>query len=408
MSVRESTLTLPFGIDQEWEISTGASTRCFLDNQINALDDVKAAIQRAYSSPVEFPSLDQIAVPGDRLVFAVEPVIPNMITVVSETLAWFAERGTSPANMSVVVAGGDVHAVENLQVALHRQLDTEVVVELHNPDQEDHLAYLAANTDANPIYMNRTLVDADVVVPITCCRSSTALDRLGAYGIFPLLSDRATRGLFYRLTSLDDPTAHDKLTDWADQAASWAGFLVEIQVIPAGRGQVGEIHAGLTEPLELLCRQRMDDAWRTETRPAELTVALLDGGSAQQNWLGIARALYAATRSTCGHGSIVICTDANASVGPAFAKVRKSQGAAGALTKSLENATSDDAIAAALVNAITDDKHIYLVSKMRPDVVESLGLGVLRSASELDRLIQQFPSTNIVGSIQHRNMVVVE
>ncbi len=87
-------------------------------------------------------------------------------------------------------------------------------------------------------------------------RNRDAIDYEGAYGVFPLLTDRRTRGQFYSLKQLSDPTEHQRLTSWADEAAWWVGVLVAIQVIPSEDGQVAQIMAAARKSLNKPCRHR--------------------------------------------------------------------------------------------------------------------------------------------------------
>lgn len=399
-------LSLHFGQDAVWEIVGSPRIASFLSSSLEPISDLDSSIEQALSNPIDFPSLDQALVPGDSLVFAVDPVLPEIDHVVPKVLGWFARRGTSPGSMSVVLAGNHSAVATSLSQSILGTLGENVSVEIHDPDDTEHIAYLAANDDADPIYMNRTLVDADVVVPITCCRSPSALDYFGAYAIYPLLSDRATRAAFYQLERLKDASSHHKLTCWANQAARWAGFMVEVQVVPVGGNRIGSILAGLTEPLEIVSRERMKQAWDTHASPADLTIALLDGGQSQQNWLGIARALHVADLCTNDGGAMVVCTQVNAAIGKSLGRLQNSQSSKGDLSRKLSSDTSDDAILASLVHQATQHKHIYLVSDMKSESVESLGLGVIREPSELAHLIDQFSSTIILGSAQHRNLVL--
>ena len=41
-------------------------------------------------------------------------------------------------------------------------------VQVHDTENPAGLAYLAANADDQPVYVNRILVDADVVIPVGC------------------------------------------------------------------------------------------------------------------------------------------------------------------------------------------------------------------------------------------------
>ncbi|MCR9293323.1 MAG: lactate racemase domain-containing protein [bacterium] len=400
-STSEGQICLPFGYDTTWRIHSDQRIASFLDSACESDCNLDLAIPDALSGPIQFPSLDQAIVPGDQVVFPVDPSLPALLEVVPRVLEWFAARGTSPENMCVVVADNQSQAADRLSAAMADRKLGGVRVELHDPDDQNHVAYVAANSDAEPIYMNRTLVDADVAIPVTCCRPATALDYLGAYGIYPLLSDRSTRGAFYRLSKLDDPNAHSRLTSWADQAARWAGFMVEIQVVPAGKDRVAAVLSGLTEPLEEASRELMSKIWSTRTPPADLTIALLDG-EAYQNWLGIARALHSANRCTHHRGAIVLCTQARESLGRSLGRLRNSQSTSSGLAEKISRDVTDDAIAASLVHQTTMDKHVYLVSNMQSPTIESLGMGVIEREQELQHLVDQFDSTLILGSVQHR------
>ena len=61
---------------------------------------------------------------------------------------------------------------------------------VHDPVDRVQLSYLAASTEAKPIYVNRALSDADLVIPIGCLHPEGALGYFGVYsGIFPAFSD---------------------------------------------------------------------------------------------------------------------------------------------------------------------------------------------------------------------------
>ena len=400
-------LKLPFGFDQCWELEAKESVTSILQPNAEPLDDVASAVSKALQEPIEFPSLDQSLVSGDSVVFAIDPFLPAMGELLPAILNWFVERGCSAENMQLVFAGRQNQLPPDLEKQISTAVGGEISIEVHDPDNEEKVAYVAANSDSDPIYMNRTLVDADVVIPVTCARATSAIDFLGAYSLYPLLSDRTTRGAFYSLSGLGDPKAHEDLTDLANQAAMWAGFLVSIQVIPAGNDQVAEIHAGLLEPLEKHCEQRMDELWKTNVSESNLTVALIDGGPAHQNWLGISRALHVANRCTTDGGAIVLCTQANETMGKSMSRLRRDQAADdAALAKKLNKDNADDSLAAALVHQATRDKHLYLVSGMRSSSLENIGVGALQENRELQHLVDQFDRTNIFGSAQHRHVVM--
>lgn len=402
-------MAIRFGNTSCWQVDVhGELTRC-QPPALAPLENLEAAIDQALQQPIDFPSVDQALVPGDSLVLAVDPVLPARDALVSSVAQWFVARGTSPENICVVVAGSQAQGAASSRLLAHLAdaVSPEIRVEWHDPDEPDQVAYVAANLDADPIYMNRTLVDADVVIPLTCCRPKHALDYLGAYGIYPLLSDRATRGTFYNLSRLTDSQGHGKLTAWADQAAMWAGFMVEIQAIPAAADRVGMVLAGLTDPLESVTSEQMRRSWETRVHPSPLTIALLDGGPAHQDWLGIARALHNASRCTADGGAIVVCTEADVAVGKSMARLRGTANSEDRLQQRLAQDAGDDTIAAAVIHQAVADKHVYLVSHLAEDTVEGLGLGVVRNPQELSHLTAQFPRTLVLDAAQHRDITLL-
>ena len=39
---------------------------------------------------------------------------------------------------------------------------------IHDPHDRQQLSYLAASAEGRPIYLNRTLYDAELVIPVNC------------------------------------------------------------------------------------------------------------------------------------------------------------------------------------------------------------------------------------------------
>ena len=77
--------------------------------------------------------------------------------------------------------------------ALPEDLREVVQLETHDPTDRDDLGYLAASKEGKPIYVNRVLHDADVVLPISCLRPDSALGYHGVFGgLFPTFSDEQT------------------------------------------------------------------------------------------------------------------------------------------------------------------------------------------------------------------------
>lgn len=395
-----SSMTLIFGEATRWEVDSVANPTVFPHSQ-SSVADIEHSVQLALEGPISFPSLDQALVPGDKLAFAVDPSLPAIHAVVSSVVAWFAARGVSTSNMLAVVGDNQASFAQWLQNELAKDNATAISVEPHDPDTPQGIAYVAANEASDPIYLNRSIVDADVVIPISCARARASLDYFGAFSIFPLLSNRETRGRFYSLPKLDQPAEHLEMRKWADQAAWWLGLLVGIQVVPAPHARVAAIQAGQTEPLEAAIQEHMASCWVCPVRPSELVIALLDGSTPQQAWLHFARALHTANKCTSPGGSIVICSSLGGSVGAGLQRLRQTHRSPAAVAKQLAKDNYDDALAAATVLQAIRDHHVYLVSDIKKSSVESLGVGVIENAEQLSRLVGQHASCTILNSAQN-------
>ena len=394
-------LELHFGKNTTWTLPNdpryaGATT----SNPV--IDDWSGAVTAAFGSPLDFPALDQVLVPGDQLVFAVDPFCPSLVEVVAATAAWFGHRGVAAANMRIVLGADGQWVADELAAAIATRSGLTIDIEQHSCDNAEQLAYVAANEASDPIYLNRSLVDAHVIISISAARAQGSLDYFGAFGIFPLFSDRATRTRFHSLPSLVDSQQHSQLTAWADQAAWWVGVLVGIAVIPAERDQASGILAGQLAALEEAAQQALAKQWSEPVSESSVVVAVLDGAPQAQSWLSVARALSAAEKKVAAGGAIVLATQLSQAAGSGLRRLRDPQMSVAAIAKKLSQDPSEDALAASLLLQATSSHHVYLISELRSETVESLGLSAIVDGPQLVRLLEQFDSCTIIQAVQHR------
>ncbi len=362
------------------------------------LDNLKEAVFAALASPIEFPAVELAIVPGDRVVLAVDSTVPRLDAVIREVIAYLQSHGVAIHQFSVVLAGHAACDVAQLASALPADLEIEV----HDADDQAKVAYVAANKQGEPIYMNRTLVDADVVIPIMCARGRGAIDYEGAYGVFPLLTDRRTRGQFYSLRLLNDPSEHRHLTQWADEAAWWVGLQIAVQVIPGHDGEIAGILAGSPQALEAEVQQQMTRLWESQLdKSYECVVALIDGGEAQQSWDSVARVLATAAPLVQSDGALIICTQLKERPGRALHRLSDSTRSEEKLAQQLSSDPADDALAAAVLLQSLENCHVYLLSQLPAEVVESLGVGALQDLHAADHILQQRHNCLVISSAQH-------
>lgn len=391
-------MQIHFG-EREWTLpdSVAASNiRC-----LPAIDDLRESIDVALSAPLDFSSLDQAIIPGDIVALAIDPTVPSLPALVTGIVQWLVEHGTDPNNLRLVLAANCGRA-DSLRGNLQQSGLGFVSVEMHDPDDMQQLSYVAANESAEPIYINRTLVDADVVIPIICSRSAEALDYFGPFGIFPLFSNREMLGKLRNYARLSQDAQRKTISIQTREAAWHLGLLVAVQIIPSSDDQPAAILCGTLDKVEQTAQGGLLQARRSELNPddkVDLVIAVLDG--VDQDWVQVARALHHANGICDLGGSIVLCTDLRQPIGTGLRRLRGAHTDREQVAKRLSRDCSDDALAASVILDSTRDHHVYLVSSHSQQSIEDLGLGVLTDARQLSSLISHHTRSVVLFTAQH-------
>ncbi len=349
---------------------------------------------------------------------AVDPNVPELASVLRgcvetlwkpgeppiEIVCW--EEATEDAIAGLAASLGDRGTSAKGSVRLHR----------HRAADRGSLSYLAADAAANPIYLNRTLVDADFVLPVVAHRALDRTHQQDPTGVFPSFSDSSSRRRFLGLDTPDGAGPDGAGPDGAGPDGAgpegagpgppqvgplevdWLlGVLVMLAVRPDADGNAGEVWAGTPQAIN-------DAPPFAETSspqppgPAPLVVACLDGDERQQTWGNVARALAAARRFVTPGGTIVLWTGL-AGLPP--------QGLAGGEESSLEPDDSsplppwdEAAELAPTLQAITAEHRVLLHSRLEPDLVESMSLGVIDRLDELRRVAAGHESVGLLRAAQ--------
>src|SRR5690606_40533305 len=180
--------SLPYG--PEARLDLNLSETIAVQNGIvphgQPLADVAEAVSNALKAPRDYPPLAAATVPGDRVVVAVEPGIPRVESVVAGAVLALIEGGTEPRDISLVIGSN----LRSPLALVPKRMRADLRVVLHNPADQEGLQYLAADKAARPIYLNRALCEADLLLPITTARLTNSLGYVGSYsGVFPTFAD---------------------------------------------------------------------------------------------------------------------------------------------------------------------------------------------------------------------------
>jgi len=366
------------------------------------LDDPTAAVAAAVEHPLDFPPLRQAAFPGDRIVLAVDQGVPRTPEVVAGVVHALLAGGISPESLEIVRAAHDGDLTEDAASALPAVVREAITLSHHDPTNLDALAYLAASKEGKPIYFNRRICDADVVIPISTLRLDDCLGYVGVYsGLFPTFSDEQTQQRFRAPSSADWSAHRRRRREEAEEAAWLLGVQFTLQVMPGAGNSLlgvlaGDAHAVAKRGAELCVA-----AWRhkSPTR-ASLVVASIEGGPEQQTWENFGRALFSASQAVQDGGAIVLCTHLRCQPGPALQRLSGSDDWQAVLHE-LRRERCHDATSAALLAETRERFRVYLLSDLDAELVEGLGIAPVSCLAEVERLGRQHDSCILLGNAQY-------
>jgi len=368
------------------------------------LDDLAAAVASALAGPLDYPPLAQSAMPGDRVVLALEPAVPRAAEIVAAVVACLAGAGVDPDGIGVLRTKSDAEGgVPDPCGLLPREVRSRVALVTHDPANPGRLGYLAATDDGRSILLNRAVLDADVVLPVGCLGNRASPEYRGIHGaVYPTFSDEKTLLRFRSLELLDPRGAPKKhLVRLCNEVGWLLGVNFTIQVVPGGGDCVLHVLAGEAGAVRRRGRDLYRTAWTcTVPHRASLVVAAVEGGPLRQTWQNLGLALTAALGLVEDEGAIAVCCGLAAEPGPAVRRLAESSSRRDAL-RQIRKDRFEDALAAAQLAEALDRVTVYLLSRLDDALVEQLDITPLAGPDELARLVRRRPSCIVLANATH-------
>ncbi|MDG3003725.1 lactate racemase domain-containing protein [Paludisphaera mucosa] len=387
-----SRYVIEFGSERlDLELVDDAEVEAFTPPVGMAGEDAESALREALERPRNYPPLRQNVVPGDRVAIALDPDLPDprkILDVVTEVLEG---AGVEPDAITIVEASRRVGAV----VSVSRGVATEV----HDPTNRDRLAYLATTSKESRVYLNRTLTDADVVLPIGFLRQDPLAGPHGPWSVlFPGLSDAESRETHRQFHDVE-PGAASPLT--ADAEAFEVGWLLgsqfQIGIVPGSRGPVAFV-AGKSEDVRDAGLTRLDRDW--SFRPAaraELVIAGVGGSEGPANLQDLVAGLTTASRLVQRGGKIAVLSRVESPLGPAMQRLAAADDEENAHEILAGRESDPDFLLARTLTHVLAWADVYLLSRLDPGMVEDLSMIPLDRPEEVRRLAVRSPSCLVVG-----------
>ncbi len=353
-------------------------------------NEAEAALRDALERPTGYPPLRQIVVPGDRVVVALGPDVANprfLLDVVTDVLEG---AGVEADAISLVEPAGRVEPFDAGPRIGAR--------EAHDPATREKLAYLATTEKGSRVYLNRTLTDADVALPIGLIRQDPLTGPHGPWSVvYPDLSDEATRDV-YRRSHRDAPPGRSPRylpDDEGVEVGTLLGAHFQIGLVPGSRGPV-EFLAGRVDAVRDAGMAALDRTWtfRPESR-AELVVAGVGGAEGPTSLHELVAGLTTAGRLVRRGGKIVALSRAGGPLGPSLQRLA-SAGDAEA-REVLQGCEADpDHLLGKMLAHVLAWADVYLLSRLDAQLVEDLSMVPLERPEEAIKLASRSDSCLLV------------
>jgi len=364
--------------------------------------DLRHEVFKAFKQPVEFPELALAIVEGDSVAIPIEPGVPQAEQLLEYVMEYLVEHGVVASLITVLVSHDHADIVDSLAKRLSHSAGGEVAVRYHRGDDAESMGYLAAASGADAIYVDRALLEADVVLPITVARDIDAWAHAGLYGIVPWFTDSKTQSRWKHDCATDSHANKEKRLRAATEVAWLLGIQPVLAVVPGPQGLIDSLFFGKVDSVE----QSIAEAVRPRSLPViedhfDLVVASIDGDNDQQTWENVARVLYMAENYVSETGKIAVITNLQTKPGPPFrwlAGIEESDSVEQHLLKSHH----PHALAAIEILRSRSKHVVYLLSKLPREIVEELGIGSMVDVDELEHVIASSESCLVISGAQHR------
>jgi nickel-dependent lactate racemase len=336
----------------------------------------------ALSQPIDFPPLAAGIVPGDRVAIAIDESIPCVGEIARGAIRALESADVEHECISVVSCDGATNKICREACTAEEASGVKFVV--HDPDDAENLCMVGVSKRRKePLLVNRTIFDADVVLPIGCAR----VNGRGAYeSLFPRFSSADAIRRYRTPTNLDSPAEQEARTRETDEAGWLIGVQMVVEVIPGSGESVAHVLAGEPTAVAEKSAELSRERWILESpQQVNLVIATVTGGPESQTWANVGRALATAEPLTTENGAVAICSNLNEPPGHSLGRLIGNPDLEAAERKISHDQDADSWAAWQLAKALQRGP-VYFLSQLDAETVEDMGLAPIEDIDELVRL----------------------
>jgi nickel-dependent lactate racemase len=384
-------VVLPYGNDQRFECEIESERLVAEHAAPRPNSRYREELLAALRAPIDFPSIDQAVIPGDRVTVALDRHTPGAAGLIAGIWDVLVPRGIEAEKLTIIQPATRLESeLPDPRTELPAEVRSRVRWMLHDPIRKDGCVYLASTASGERVYMARDVVDADFLMSA------------GPIAFDPLMGYRGTNSVFYPgLSSADamqrtqgqghlelGPDESRPLRELIDEIGWLLGNPFTIQVIPAATGGVSRVLAGVCEPVLKEGKKLLTQQWHVEVKERpEVVIAGIDHQIGQHAWEQLGAAVEVGRSLVARGGKIVILSDLQAELPEGLELIRNSENARDAI-RPLRKQAPPDLVCATQLASAADWARIYLLSGLADDVVDELFLTPVANETEVRRLLK--------------------
>lgn len=366
-------------------------------------EDLRAEIRTALQQPLDFPPCEQLFVPHDHVAVALDRDTPGAPEVLAELWTLLQRRGVDAADVTVVQPAALHGSQPDPRGCLPRAVAAEMNWFVHDPTVAQATAYLASGNRGERIYLARSVVEADVALSVGEMRFDPLLGYAGTASVFyPGLSsvEAISRALGEGHQELG-PDDERPLRQLVDEVSWLLGTQFSVQVFAGAGGGVARVLAGATEAVFRAGREWLLAHARVHLpERVPVVVVAVDIDAAGHGWKQLGAALQTARNLVTRGGRIIVLSEFDAELGEGMKLLRESVEPRDALAALRKSAPLDFTPALQWATA-ADWARVFLLSRLPPDVAESLHVSALETPAEAARLLAGDDPCVLIGGAQH-------
>lgn len=333
----------------------------------------------ALAEPIDYPPLSDCVTADDRVVVAVARPRGPVLAAALATLDHLVAAGRDPSRLTLLCGWPERPGDATWTAALPCGASL-----VRRSKSRGDYGFLAEGDDGRAIFLQRTLLDADVVVPVGAASGDPFDDHGVLSVIYPTFSSPAARRRRLDPRLVRSVARRRRLAERMRNVQWLHGVSFAVQALCGPGEQLQGVAAGATDRVAATCRDWAASATWPVAEPYACVVAQAIPRGDEHPWEAIARAAHLASAAVEPDGAIVVTTTTSRSAPRAIR--------AAAIARDDESLVrppvpSRASVAAAQLDAAARSARLLLLSSMDYADVEDAGMIPLESVADLERLL---------------------